>query len=471
MATSALLKAGQSAKISNEKNQVQVGKAVPVLLFLMIFSLVIDNSFKIISPELVTYFHASATTVSWQVTLAGLVIGMGAVVYASLSSAISIKKLLIVGISLISFGSILGYIFHQSLVLVVLSRVIQASGLGATETLYLIFVARYIDKDKQKKYMGFSTSAFQLATVIGTLTGGFITTNLAWQDLFLVPLLTLLVIPFILKYLPKETGEKKRVDIIGMILVAGVAVSVMIYITDFNWLYLGVFALVFIAFLTYISKVKSAFISIEFFKNKLYVYSLLVNLLIYSVQAAFILNTFSFLMTNVYRMNLSTIALLFIPASLASALVGSLSGAIAKVFNSFMAILISMLAVLVAIVIAALSVGTSSWIMVGMLLVTSCAFAMLYAPLLHTSIDQMPENDKGTAIGFYNLVINIAMAVGFTYSSKLIDGLKLQLPFTAGGTAGHYAGVLLVIALVAVVSLLIFVGCVGREMKKNFTAK
>ena len=86
MATSALLKAGQSAKIPNEKNQVQVGKAVPVLLFLMIFSLVIDNSFKIISPELVTYFHASATTVSWQVTLAGLVIGMGAVVYASLSA-------------------------------------------------------------------------------------------------------------------------------------------------------------------------------------------------------------------------------------------------------------------------------------------------------------------------------------------------------------------------------------------------
>lgn len=221
-----------------------------------------------------------------------------------------------------------------------------------------------------------------------------------------------------------------------MILVAGVAVSVMIYIADFNWLYLGVFALVFIAFLTYISKVKSVFISIEFFKNKLYVYSLLVNLLIYSVQAAFILNTFSFLMTNVYRMNLSTIALLFIPASLASALVRSLSVTIAKVFNSFMAILISMLAVLVSIVIAALSVGTSSWIMVGMLLVTSCAFAMLYAPLLHTSIDQMPENDKGTAIRFYNLVINIAMAVGFTYSSKLIDGLKLQLPFTAGGTAG-----------------------------------
>lgn len=163
-----------------EEKKVEVGKVVPIILFLMVFSLVIDNSFKIISPELVSYFGVSASTVSWQVTLAGLFIGMGAVVYASLADSVSIRTLLIIGIGLICGGSLLGYLVHESYWLVVLARVIQASGLGATETLYLIFIAKYADPKKQKKYMGYSTSSFQIATVIGTLTGGFITTHLAW---------------------------------------------------------------------------------------------------------------------------------------------------------------------------------------------------------------------------------------------------------------------------------------------------
>lgn len=92
------MEAQLSTSQQNTAQEVQVGKAVPVILLLMIFSLVIDNSFKIISPKLVEYFHVSASTVAWQVTLAGLVIGMGAVVYASLSDSISIRSLLIFGI-------------------------------------------------------------------------------------------------------------------------------------------------------------------------------------------------------------------------------------------------------------------------------------------------------------------------------------------------------------------------------------
>ena len=75
--------------------EVKIKKAVPAVLALMIFALVIDNSFKIISPDLAKAFNISATAVSWQVTLAGLVIGIGAVVYASLSDSISVRTLLV----------------------------------------------------------------------------------------------------------------------------------------------------------------------------------------------------------------------------------------------------------------------------------------------------------------------------------------------------------------------------------------
>lgn len=449
--------------------EVQIGKAVPVILLLMIFSLVIDNSFKIISPKLVGYFHVSASTVAWQVTLAGLVIGMGAVVYASLSDSISIRSLLIFGIFLISIGSFLGYVVHHNYWLVVFSRVIQAAGLGATETLYLIFVARYVTPAKQKKYYGFSTASFQIATVIGTLTGGFITTHLAWQNLFLVPLLSLFFIPFLLKYLPEESGEKKYIDALGIILVATVAVTAMIYLTNFSWLVLMGFIFSTAVFLLYISQKKNAFISIDFFKNKLFVLTLLAALLIYSTQAAFTLNTFSFLLTTVYHMQLDGVSLMFIPACLAAALVGSLSGKIASKLDSFQAVLVSMLAIVLSILLAAFLMGASVFIFAGLLILSSCAFAMLYAPLMHTGLERMPEANKGTAIGFYNLCINIAMSVGFTYSSRFIDGVNLS--FFPSTVKGHYSEVLLMISFVALSALALFIFLIRGQIpnKKSFS--
>lgn len=69
-------------------------KAVPITLLLFLLCLIIDNSFKIVSVDMAKDFNISATTVSWQATLAGLVIGIGAVVYAALADSISFRKLL-----------------------------------------------------------------------------------------------------------------------------------------------------------------------------------------------------------------------------------------------------------------------------------------------------------------------------------------------------------------------------------------
>lgn len=102
-------------------------KAVPVLLIFFVFSLIIDNSFKLVSVAIAKDLGISTTTVSWQATLAGLVIGIGAVVYASLADSISIRSLLVAGIGFITAGSVLGFVFQHSFPLVLLSRIIQTA--------------------------------------------------------------------------------------------------------------------------------------------------------------------------------------------------------------------------------------------------------------------------------------------------------------------------------------------------------
>ncbi|MFC5465765.1 MFS transporter [Lederbergia graminis] len=454
-----------------QKPVVNIGKIVPVILILMIFSLVVDNSFKIISPDLVKYFGVSATTVSWQVTLAGLVIGIGAVVYSSLSDSISIRNLLAVGIILICAGSLLGYITHNNYWLIVFSRIIQAAGLGATETLYLVFIAKYANAQEQKKYMGFSTSSFQIATVVGTLTGGFVATHLQWQNLFLIPLLSLILLPFILKYLPKEESKKNNVDFIGLIIIAVVATSIMLYVSYFNWTLFILFIVTVIVFLLYISKNKHAFITIDFFKNKQFLFVLAVAFILNSIYAAYALNTFPFLLTTVYDIHLDTVSLMFIPACLVAAFVGAMSGKIGQYLTSKQAVYLAICLIIISLLLGGLFIEKSIAVFVISLILFSISFALLYAPLIDTSLRKVPTEKTGAALGFYNLCISIAMSTGFAYSAFLIDKKDLQFGFLSfvsnDATALNYSSILIIIAAIALVAIILFWFLVGRKLDKH----
>lgn len=437
------------------------------MLFLMIFSLVIDNSFKIISPDLVKFFGVSASTVSWQVTLSGLVIGMGAIIYASLSDSISIRNLLTVGISLICIGSLLGYLVHTNYWLVVVARVIQSAGLGATETLYLIFVTKYLSPTQQKKFMGFSTSSFQIATVIGTLTGGFIATYLEWQHLFLIPLLTVFLIPILWRYLPNESSGHNHIDVIGLLLVGAVSTSILLCISSFSWLVffslLGLVAL----FAFYLTKNQKAFISIDFFKNKIFIAVLATGFIVYTTYSAYALNTLSFLLTDLYHVQLANVSLMFIPACIGAAIVGALSGQISQLWSSKKCVYVALGLIIVSIFISMFIMKLPIILFNVLLIIFSCCYALMYAPLIDTGLQDMPKNTSGTALGFYNLSINVATAIGFTYSAFLIDNVKIRLPLSQSDSINHYAGILCVIGCIACVSLVIFHFVVARLIRKH----
>ena len=86
--------------------------AVPVILFTFVFCLVIDNGFKFMTKPIAEDLGLSLTTASLQATLAGIVIGIGAVVYAALADSISMRKLLVAGIAMIALGSAIGFAFQ-----------------------------------------------------------------------------------------------------------------------------------------------------------------------------------------------------------------------------------------------------------------------------------------------------------------------------------------------------------------------
>ncbi|CAI8833313.1 MULTISPECIES: MFS transporter [Bacillus] len=455
--------------VSMKKTQkYSAKKAVPVTLLLFLLCLVIDNSFKIISVDMAKDFHISATTVSWQATLAGLVIGIGAVVYAALADSISFRKLFSAGIILICVGSVMGYIFQHSFLLVVISRIIQTAGLASAETLYVIFVTKHLPADEQKKFLGLSTSSFALSQLIGALTGGYVSTYFHWTTLFLLSLVTLFTLPFILKYIPKEEAKNSHVDVLGLFLVGAISASLLLYITDFNWLYLVLFIVAIALFLTYISKNSKAFIGISFFQNKQFISLLGVAFIIYSVQLAYIF-LFPFLLEKIYGLQLDTISLLLIPGYIAATIVGALSGKVAKVMGSKQCITLAMSSIIVSLLLGGFFINTSVVVFVISMVLFSSSFAFMYAPLLDSCICTIEKEKTGTAIGFYNLTLNVAMSIGIAYTAAMMDHSAMKKSFfgmTNNVDASMFSNILFILVLVTLFSLSLYWVLVGRKATK-----
>lgn len=435
---------------------VKVKRAVPILLFLFVFSLVIDNSFKLISVAIADDLNISVTTVSWQATLADLVIGIGAVVYASLSDAISIRTLFIYGVCLIIIGSIIGYVFQHQFAFVLAGRIIQTAGLAAAETLYVIYVAKYLSKEDQKTYLGLSTSSYSLSLVIGTLSGGFISTYLHWTNMFLIALIVVFTLPFLFKLLPKENSvNKAHLDFIGLVLIATIATTVMLFITNFNWLYM-VGALIAIAvFAFYIKNAKHPLVDKSFFQNKRYASFLFIVFVMYAIQLGYIF-TFPFIMQQIYHFELDTTSLLLIPGYLVAVVTGALSGKIGNYLSSKQATITAITLIALSLILPAFTVGQHVSIFVISMIFFAGSFALMYAPLLNETIRTIDVNMTGVAIGFYNLIINVAVSVGIAIAAALIDYQALNFP---GNTAleSHFGIILLILGLMSIVGLVLFI--------------
>lgn len=445
-------------------------KAVPVLLFLFVFSLVMDNGFKLMSPSIAASLGLSENTVSLQATLPGILIGIGAVVYAALSDSISIRRLMIFAIIVMAIGCVIGFALQGSFGGILTGRIIQTCGLAAAETLYVIWATKHFTGDEQKKYLGYSTAAFQLSLLLGAVGGGFIATYVGWTAFFLVNLVVLLTIPFILKNVPAEQTAESHLDIFGLFLVALIAAGIVMFMQDFNWWYLLPAVAGIVVFVWHIRTRPDALITIEFFRNRQYTLMLVVVFVVYSVQLGYQF-IFPFVIKGIYDWKLSDVSLLLVPGYTAAVIVGVLSGKIARYLSSKQAIVIAMVMIALALLAPAILVGGWVGIFAISMVLFGSGFALMYAPLLSTAIRDVPKAKGGIAIGFYNLIINMAVPIGIAYSAKL-RSLELGLTSFAGQspTVATYGSVLLILAVIAVLALLIyriFIRALERDDARN----
>lgn len=435
----------QTAK-QGEKNTAALNpkRAVPILLLAFVFCLVIDNAFKTMTMPIAEGLGIDDNTASLQASLAGVIIGIGAVVYAALADSISIRKLMLAGVGLIVVGSAIGWIFSGSWAMVLTGRLVQTTGLAAAETLYVIYVTKHLSEADQKTYLGFSTAAFQAGLLIGALTSGFVSTHISWTAMFLIPLILILAVPAIYKMVPEDEAVEGHLDAVGLVLIAVFATSLTMFMQAFNFLWLIPAVLGVAGFAWHIQRAQHPVVKPEFFSNGRYVWTLVMVFLVYSTQLGFIF-LLPYAAQDLHGMSIDRASLLMVPGYICAILVGVFSGRIGKVLSSRTTIYIAFGMIVGALVLCALFMNLHVAVLIVAIIAFASGFALFYAPLVNTALSNIPAQKSGIAIGFYNLTINIAVPLGIAYSAKLND------------ITDNYSVILWVLAAVAAAGSAIYV--------------
>lgn len=446
-------------------------RAVPVLLFLFIFCLVVDQGFKFTSQPMAAALSLSESTVSLQATLTGVLIGIGAVVYSALADSVAIRKLLYLSIGLIVVGSVIGFVGSASFGVVLVGRVVQTAGLAAAETLYVVYVTKHFQGVELKKYLGFSNMSFQLASLIGTLVSGFLATYVSWTWMFLIPLLIVLSLPFIRTRVPDDVAHTSSgVDVYGLFLVGVIATGLIMFMQDFTWWWIPVVVAT-VLFVHHVRTNSRALVDASFFTNRPYISALVIVFIIYSVNLAFVF-LFPFAIHGVHGMAMDKVSLLTIPGYVLGASTAAMSGAVSRRLDSKQAVTLALCLLALALAVAGVFINVSVVAMVVAMAMFSVGFGLLYAPLMSSALLLMPAAKSGVAVGFYNLVINVASPIGVAYTAMLMSSKPTWFAglSVCGSAEGDYFSTILWflvgITLVGLVVYRVLFGLIERNNAK-----
>ncbi|MGA2642881.1 MAG: MFS transporter, partial [Spirochaetia bacterium] len=218
---------------------IDAGKALPWIIYLVFFAVLNETVFNVSTPALSRQFGLSPTGVSWVMTAFIVFFAMGSVIYGRLSDIFSLKRLIVIGVCIYAGGSAAGFAVQSSYPGVIVARAVQGAGASAIPALIMVLVARFFPAEDRGKVFGTITSVVAFAAGVGPVIGGFVSGALGWPFLFIIPLFTLISIPFFSRLLPTEGRREGGVDIPGALLVAAGITALIFFLSFSAWYYLA----------------------------------------------------------------------------------------------------------------------------------------------------------------------------------------------------------------------------------------
>ncbi|NHW34020.1 MFS transporter [Paenibacillus aceris] len=448
-----------------QEQVIDARKAVPWIIFLIFFAVLNETVFNVSTPEIAKQYGITPTGVSWVLTTFIIFFGIGSVIYGRLSDIFSLKKLIVAGVLIYSVGSALGFALQAWYPAVIFARAVQGAGASAIPALVMVVVARYFSPSDRGKVFGLLTSTVSFAIAVGPVVGGFVSATFHWTYLFIIPLFTLISIPFFNQILPAEKRKPGSVDILGAALVAFSVAGITVYLSFPHWYYLAASIALLIWFVAHIRKAKDPFIEPSLFRNKLLRGGLIVGFLIFCTVMG-IMFVIPLMLAKVNDLSTSTIGLILFPGAMCSVVFGTIGGNLADKKGNNFVVFIGLGLLVISLAAIAFMVGHSPWFISAALLPTYVGFSFVQTALANRVSLTLEVSETGVGMGLFNLISFISGAVGTALVAKLLDGGMMEFysnPVLNSLAAVPYSNLLIIFAAVVIVSGLLYKQIFGKK--------
>lgn len=441
-------------QLSHHENKLIVLWSITNLIVVMNTTM-----FNIAVPFVLEDFALSSSTASWLVSGYSIMFAISTLTFSRLSDFVPLSRLLIYGISLLGIASVIGFFAHHFFVLL-LARIVQAAGAGSVMGLSMVLTGRYIPFERRGKAMAMIASSAALAFGLGPVLGGIITEYLGWPYLFVVTGLSMLSLPFFLKWLPKERIEKGTFDVVGASLTGLSVTGLILYLSTFSIYLLLATVLLFIAWWFYLQHVDKPFIPPTLLKNKQYVKLLFIGGVAFFINFS---NLFlmPLLLTTVFGKQPTATGLIIFPGAILAVVAGQFIGKWLDRYGTVPVLVSGQVFLLIATLLFAWCSTIHSFFILFTYLFASVGFTAITSSNSNEVTKILPKAQIGSGVGVLQLMQFFGGALGVAISGLLLTVQEHRSP------AVIYQNVYLSFTCLLVAAIIVFVFYYRRMKRKT----
>lgn len=416
--------AAESAAVRGaEQTSIREEGLVTFLLGLSIVLVIMNTMmFNLALPSVAHDFGLSAASTSWIVTGYSIIFAISSITYSRLSDFVPIRRLIVIALVSLSAAAIVG-LFSDSFVLLLLVRLVQASGAGAIPALSLVLITRYVPLERRGKAMAIIMSAASLGLGLGPVAGGAIVEYIGWHYLFAVTAVTIVLVPMFATLLPSEKPTRGSFDALGAFFVGIGTTGLLLFLTNQSGIALAAGLISLVLFVIRIRRARDPFVQPVLFLNRPYLMLGAVGIAAYlcSFATLFLIPQ---ILVNLYGLSAISSGLIIFPGSLLALFLSRKVGKIIDLQGNAAIIRYIPLLVLASVLLFALFAGSSYIAILFIYMLLSIGFTFLTSSISNEMSRILQPSQFGSGLGLFQLLQFFSGAFGVAATASALTWQK-----------------------------------------------
>jgi MFS family permease len=411
---------------SEQKNQKQAVLLVSVFAaFLVPF---LTSAINLALPTIGRDMHANALPLSWVVSSALLASAIFMLPFGRLGDIVGRKKIFLIGLILFTVSTLL-IVFSHSLGSLIALRTLQGFSSAMIFGTSLAILTAVFPAGERGKAMGISVTATYIGLSAGPVIGGLLTHSPGWRSIFiLLFLIGLICIYLVLTRMKSEWADAhgEKFDWMGSLVYGASLFTFMFGFSRlpgfWGWVFLGAGIAAAIILLLIERKIKNpVFDARLFLTNRVLAFSGLAALINYSATSA-IGFFMSLYLQDIKGLDARSAGFIMISQPVFMALLSPLAGKLSDKMNPGI-IASTGMAITGAglILLCFLTASTPLWLIVLMLAMMGCGFALFSSPNSNAIMSSVEKRYLGIASGLVGTMRMVGQMMSMGIAMMLIS--------------------------------------------------